>query len=191
MKIALFCLLIVSLYVISGENLRQEADNYSIPSDSAELPRLGLDVGEKPKPNSDPKSDEDNVIGEDRNGDGLRDQYAVIIEETYTNRQEVALAILAGITFEKLLEFSENNIGITVEDAQLMAIDGITIQYCIDIYKQATPNFVNPIDLYYDTIERVIARNEASTRLYKALQGNEPDIGEIDCNVLLEEGQNE
>ncbi|MFA0193105.1 hypothetical protein AB4454_00010 [Vibrio artabrorum] len=159
-------------------------NNNSIPSDSAEWQRLDLDVGGKPSP--DPTPDDGNVIGKDSDGDGLRDDYAVTVEETYTNTQEVALATQAGKEFGKLLEFSENNIEITVEDAQLMAIDGITIQYCIDIYKQTNPDFVNPIDLYYDTIERAIASNEASTQLYKALQGNEPDIYHIDCNVFLE-----
>ena len=163
MRIILFCFLIVSPPAISSENLLLETYNYSITSDPTKWQSSDLD------------------------GDGLRDDYAVTVAETYTKTQEVALATKFGKEFGKLIEFSENNIEITVEEAQLMAINGITIQYCIDIYKQANPDFVNPIDLYYDTIERALASNEASAQLYKALQGSEPDIYEIDCDVFLEE----
>lgn len=156
----------------------------ALPSTSSEWQRLDINTIVKPTPT--PYPDDTNIIGEDNDGDGLRDDYAITIVESYTESKEIALATQAGKEFGKLLEFSENDIEITVEDAQLMATNGIALQYCIDVYKMENPKFLNPIDLYFDTLDRAIANREASTKLYKSLQGNDPIVTEIDCDKFLE-----
>ncbi|WP_394253041.1 carbohydrate-binding protein [Vibrio profundi] len=166
----------------SGFYLAKWWNTNEIPSTSSEWQRLDINTIVKPTP--DP--DDTNIIGKDNDGDGLRDDYAVTIEESYTESKEIALATQAGREFGKLLEFSENDIEITVEDAQLMATNGIALQYCIDVYKMENPEFLNPIDLYFDTLDRAIANREASTKLYKSLQGNEPVVTEINCDKFLE-----
>lgn len=154
----------------------------ALPSTSSGWQQLDINMIVKPIPNPDEK----NIIGEDNNGDGLRDDYAAIIEKNYTESKELVLATQAGRVFGKLLEFTENDIEITVEDAQLMAANGIVIQYCIDVYKMRNPEFLNPIDVYFDTLNRAIANRKASNKLYKSLQGNDPIVTEIDCDEFLE-----
>ncbi|MCJ2376922.1 hypothetical protein LNL84_08740 [Vibrio sp. ZSDZ34] len=153
----------------------------TIPSTSSEWQRLDINTIVKPPP----APDDTNIIGEDNDGDGLRDDYAVTIKESYTEWKEFALATQAGKEFGKLLEFSENDVEITIKDAQLMAKNGIALQYCIDVYKMENPEFLNPIDLYFDTLARAIANREASTKLYHSLQGNDPVVTEIDCDKFL------
>ncbi|HAS8151164.1 TPA: hypothetical protein I7678_18020 [Vibrio vulnificus] len=154
----------------------------SLPSNSDSWQRVDLKsiVVDTTKPEPEPEP-ETPIIGLDKDGDGLRDDYAEKIAQTYADPVELAIAVQSGKEFGKLLEFSENNVEISVEDAKFMAINAIGIQYCIDNYQYENPNYVNPIDLYFDTLERAVAKVSASSRLYKALQGNEPDITEIDC----------
>jgi len=139
----------------------------------------------EPEPNPDPEPTPP-VLGVDENEDGLRDDYAAQIAQTYSNSAELALAVQSGKEFGKLLEFSEKKIELTVEDAKYMAVNAISLQFCIDTYQYDHPDFVNPIDLYFDTLERAVAKVSASARLYEALKGNEPEIAEIDCTEFIE-----
>ncbi|MDA9557166.1 hypothetical protein N9R79_06660 [Vibrio sp.] len=157
-----------------------EWNNNTASSISLEWQRLNINMI-RMSTTLDP--DDSHIIGEDNDRDGLRDDYAIVIKEHYTESKEIVLATQAGKEFGKLLEFSENNIEITIEDAQLMATNGIVLQYCIDVY-----NMENPIDLYFDTLDRAIAYRKASTKLYASLQGHDPIVNEIDCEQFLEGG---
>ncbi|MGL6026505.1 MAG: hypothetical protein ACRC0U_05325 [Vibrio sp.] len=91
----------------------------SVPSNSDSWQRVDLKSiivdTTKPEP-------EIPIIGLDQDGDGLRDDYAEKIARTYVDLAELAIAVQFGKEFGKILEFSENNVEISVEDAQFMTI---------------------------------------------------------------------
>ena len=156
-----------------------------LPDSAESWQRIDIKDSTTSKPPKKPTSTV-SILGSDDNKDGLRDDYASQINQTYTDPAELALAVHSGKEFGKLLEFSEKKVELSIEDAQYMAVNTISLQFCIDNYQYDHPDFVNPIDLYFDTLERSVAKVSASARLYEALKENEPEIVEVDCTSFFE-----
>ncbi|CAH0541475.1 carbohydrate-binding protein [Vibrio marisflavi] len=159
----------------------------TLPEGNSSWQRLGIDSTTMSRTFKQELTPEvESVVGFDKNRDGLRDDYAEIITNYYSKQEEIRLAILAGTEFGKYIEFSENDIDISIEDAKYMAINIGTLRHCLDLYKTLNPNFIDPAKLYFNTLDRALAKRKASSRLYKSLQGNEPEVLGINCEPFIQ-----
>lgn len=128
-----------------------------------------IDVSFLITPDPGPETPKDKILGVDTNNDGLRDDYAEVINNTYVEPEEIKLAEAAGKEWHKLVEFGVSGNSIDYNDAKYMIDNIVFIEMCVKEYHTNNEGYVNPFDFYFDSIPRALEKTKAENKLSRVL----------------------
>jgi len=128
---------------------------------------LAVGMGDKPT-----VDDEQNILGSDKDNNGIRDSYELFIEQNYSGLTIKSYLKTAAREYQKLLEISldpELAESLSTEQAQLLMNDLMTFSFCNRQLRLAgeLPMDSSPTAEYYNTIARSISRHQGGRVLYK------------------------
>ncbi len=141
--------------------------NSAPDTDRSPWVKLTVGIGQEPGPD-----DKNNVLGRDKDDNGIRDSYERFIEKKYTDPILKSYLKTAAREYQKVLELHLNPDiaeSMTTEQATQMMNDLVTFMFCNRKLRKEgrLPLNSSPISEYYNTIERAIARHKGERVIYK------------------------
>lgn len=179
-----------SVVIFNEKNYIAKWWNRGTPPETEHSPwvKLALGIGEEAAPD-----DRYNVLGKDKDGNGIRDSYERFVEKTYQDPIIKSYLKTSAREYQKVLELDVNAKlaeSLTTEQAEIILNNLVTFLYCNRKLRKEgrLPLNSSPISEYYNTIERAISRHKGGRILYKKNieesfnPYNEPDA----CGSLIQ-----
>lgn len=165
----------------SGSVVKFNEDNYiakwwnknsSPDQDKTPWVKLTLGVGEEADTN-----DRDNILGRDKDGNGIRDSYELFIEKKYKDPVVKSYLKTAAREYQKVLELHLNPDiaeALTTAQADVLMNDLVALIVCNrELRKTGRLPLNSPSSSeYYNTIERAIARHKGERIIHHKLKSD-------------------